>query len=781
MRMVPILFTEAAKRGTFWRLRTTEYILANWEELKTTYPRHFLSILTAVFKYVSSNEELLEVNKLLRRNHWSLLRYNAAFESIDQAAKKNIQWVASHYAEVAHWLKRDVAEFILDDQVLHGNATLSDLGNDTKNDDEADSLDIGASEAFEACGILDHQVTNSAIAKENNSDLDSDVAGLRDTVLNRGHSDRVGDSAGTATRVRDFSDTFRAKHNTDSHAVSATAASTGMSESHNRSIEASYLEAVDRHQRVGNNADESAVVKVPLVTGESPPKETDPFEAASRSYSSQSQESNAKKSATRGADTTFSSSVFSRVSTAEMAERNANFDAAIFKDSEQSARLSQYVKDEDYTDTSVTINDFDYILITKHYRDSHNALNVAKRAGSSENLNASRENKRMTERAASFFTGTHRHERAVKNGSAGVDVKMAKATINYNIDKGKKGRALSHFSTIHRGNTVLENLFAEENREQNSRVLKTLHSAPFNDQKSKNKANIERNGDAKKSPSVYLMNAPKTEAEVALNTDSRCFNSNSGSCKRERQRASNNSRVNGGAKSFKAEEWNTTKTNEDGRNSTFLPVYFNSYGINVDDNVNELKDYSHFTTSAGFSPSIVLLVRGNTSGVAVEHVNKVENCTVRTTHRTSEDSTKKFDEASSSALTNKRRMAPSMTPFTNSHEKIPRAPSSLTERITASTKESGDVRFTPNNEANSGINIRDTHNDVNGPANATKVAGAATISIIKKITDAKNATKDSSSAIVSSTDFTKPSKSPYASRVTEDVEKHSAKNIVPRS
>ncbi|XP_075548830.1 aminopeptidase N-like isoform X2 [Dermacentor variabilis] len=36
MRMVPILFTEAAKRGNFWRLRTTEYILANWEELKTT-------------------------------------------------------------------------------------------------------------------------------------------------------------------------------------------------------------------------------------------------------------------------------------------------------------------------------------------------------------------------------------------------------------------------------------------------------------------------------------------------------------------------------------------------------------------------------------------------------------------------------------------------------------------------------------------------------------------------------------------------------------------------
>ncbi|XP_065305334.1 uncharacterized protein [Dermacentor albipictus] len=775
VRMVPILFTEAAKRGNFWRLRTAEYILANWKELKIMYPRHFQGILTAVFKYISSSEELLEVSKLLKRNHWSLLRYNAVFENIDQTAKKNIQWVASHYAEVARWLKRDVAEFILDDQVLHGNATLSGLGNDTKNEDEADSLDIGASEAFEAGGILNHQVTNSAIAKENNSGLDSGVAGLGDTVLNRGHSDRVADSAGTATMVGDFSDTFRAKHNADSHVVSAIAASTGMSESHNRSIEASYLEAVDRHQRVGNNADESAVVEVPLVTGESPPKETDSFEAASRSYSSQSQESNATKSATRGPDTTFRSSVSSRVSTAEIAAKNAEFDAAIFKDSEQSPQLGEYVKDEDYTDTSVIVNDFDYMPITKHYRDSHNALEVAKRAGSSQNVNASRENKRMTERAASFLTATHRDERAVKDGSAGVDVNMAKASINYNIGKSKKGVALSRFSTIHRGNTVLENLFAEENREQNSRILKTLHSAPFNDQKSKNKADIERNGDAEKSPSVYLVNAPEIEAEVALNTDSRCMDSNSGSCKRERKHASNNSRENGGGKSFKAEEWNTTKTNEGSRNATFLPVYSNAYGIKVDDNVNELKDYSHFTTSAGFSPSIVLLVRGNTSGVTVEHVNKVGNGTVRTTHRTSEDSTKKYDEVSSSAFTNKSRMAPSMIPFTNSHDKIPRAPSSLTKRITASTKESGDVQFTPSNGANSGININDTHNDVSGTANATKVASAATISINKKITDAKSAAKDSSSTIASSTDFAKPSKSPPASRVTEGAEKHSAK------
>ncbi|KAH7945799.1 hypothetical protein HPB49_015709 [Dermacentor silvarum] len=1151
MRMVPLLFTEVAKRGNFWRLRTAEYILTNWKELKTTYPRHFQGILTSIFKYVSSNEELLEINKLLRRNRWSLLRYSAAFDKIDQAAKKNIQWVTSHYAEVARWLKRDVAEFILDDQVLHGNATLSGLGNDTKNEDETDSLDIGASEVYEARGIPDYRVTDGAIAKENNSGLDSDVAGLGDTLRKHGHSDRAGDFTGTATTMRDFGETFRAKHNTGSHEISVTAANAGMSESHNQSIEGSFSEAVHGHQSVVNNADDSAAIVVPLVTGQSMPKEDDSFEASSLSNTSQSQESNTTKSVTRDADTTFSSPVASRVSTAEIVAKNAKFDAAIFNDSGQDPQLAEYAKDEDYTDTSVTINDFDHILITEHFRDSHNALAEVKRAGSSRNLNGSRDvkNKRMAERAASFFTAAYRDEGAAKNGSPGVDVEMAKATaenfskkveffeisesyrnrsegsknktdirrgvditressiapqmnaaeiatkkaeseafflkdveenlgyskhaqnytdttitirnfddifltrhyidsrrsyvtaertgargnlngnsdasasvadrpsqgsenrmdadmprnssmvswvnipavaaekveslvagpkdreqnrrfserrdgytdtavtirnfddrllskhylnslldtvvadgigvrknhnnqsyasyiaafsrdksvakngsiraaakmpavtgeklakkggspkissqispsenrkskdrkdvgrdsdtrsnssvlslvsaagiatdeprldsvkpmneelntrymtdedytdttiilenfddrfltrhyidsqgasvvaegtgldgtINYSIDESIKGRATSHLSTIHRGDAILENFFAEENHGQNSGFLKMLRSTPFKDQKSKNKMDVERNGDAERSPSVYLVNSPKIKAEVGLNTDSRCLNSSSGSCKGEGQHASSNSLVNGGGKSFKAEERNTKNSNEDGRSATFLPIYSNADGIKVDDNVNERKDDSHFTTSAGFSPSMVLLLRGNTSGIAVEPVSKVANGTVRTTHRSSEESTKKCDEATGSALTIKPRMAPSMIPFTNSYGKVPRAPSSLTERITANTKESGDVRFTPNNEVNSDINVGNTHNNVSHTASATKVANAVTISIIKKITDPKNAPKSFSSTIASSTNVTKPSKSPSARHATEDVEKHSVK------
>ncbi|KAL3205467.1 hypothetical protein MRX96_040835 [Rhipicephalus microplus] len=36
MKMVPLLFTEVAKRGNFWRLRTTDYVIANWQSLKST-------------------------------------------------------------------------------------------------------------------------------------------------------------------------------------------------------------------------------------------------------------------------------------------------------------------------------------------------------------------------------------------------------------------------------------------------------------------------------------------------------------------------------------------------------------------------------------------------------------------------------------------------------------------------------------------------------------------------------------------------------------------------
>ncbi|XP_077561991.1 aminopeptidase N-like [Haemaphysalis longicornis] len=142
-KMVPLIFTEAVKRGKLGRRATTEYVLANWHDLKTRYPGHFEDILTSVFKHIPVYEELSRVNKLLRRHRSSLLRYDAAFREIDRAAKKNIAWVAAHYAEVSRWLKRDVAEFILDDQVLHGNSALNGtVGSAEIND--TDGVDVFA-------------------------------------------------------------------------------------------------------------------------------------------------------------------------------------------------------------------------------------------------------------------------------------------------------------------------------------------------------------------------------------------------------------------------------------------------------------------------------------------------------------------------------------------------------------------------------------------------------------------------------------------------------------
>lgn len=161
--MVPLIFAEAARHGKLWRARATEYVLTNWQQLKMTFPRRFQDILSSVFKYISSDDELSDVNMLLRRNRWSLLRYTSVFDSIEEAARKNMRWIDAHLSEVTRWLKRDVAEFILDDQVLHGNGTFSGVGNGTRDEEDAGSLDIREAEDHGEVGVFGGRLEDEAI------------------------------------------------------------------------------------------------------------------------------------------------------------------------------------------------------------------------------------------------------------------------------------------------------------------------------------------------------------------------------------------------------------------------------------------------------------------------------------------------------------------------------------------------------------------------------------------------------------------------------------------
>ncbi|KAL1422178.1 hypothetical protein MTO96_022390 [Rhipicephalus appendiculatus] len=151
---------------------------------KPILPEHQFTVFCTVIEdgdeaeWVALRTRLDHVNDgVERRNIILALGCTRDRSRLNQIAKKNMQWVASYYDEVARWLKRDVAEFILDDQVLHGNGTLSGLGNDTRNEEDPESLEVGTSEDFGARSIAEYRVTDGAITEENSPDLDSQVAG----------------------------------------------------------------------------------------------------------------------------------------------------------------------------------------------------------------------------------------------------------------------------------------------------------------------------------------------------------------------------------------------------------------------------------------------------------------------------------------------------------------------------------------------------------------------------------------------------------------------------
>ncbi|EEC12986.1 conserved hypothetical protein [Ixodes scapularis] len=63
------------------------------------------------------------VTDLFTEHGASLDAHKVALERIKESANRNVHWMMNHYAEVSRWLKRDVTEFILDDQVMRGNIT----------------------------------------------------------------------------------------------------------------------------------------------------------------------------------------------------------------------------------------------------------------------------------------------------------------------------------------------------------------------------------------------------------------------------------------------------------------------------------------------------------------------------------------------------------------------------------------------------------------------------------------------------------------------------------
>ncbi|XP_075749195.1 aminopeptidase Ey-like [Rhipicephalus microplus] len=413
MKMVPLLFTEVAKRGNFWRLRTADYVIANWQGLKSTYPRLFPGIIASVFKYVSSYEELSEVSNLVKRHRWSLLRYSGTFDKIHEIAKRNMKWVASYYDEVARWLKRDVAEFILDDQVLHGNGTLS--GNDTRNEEDSDNLEVGNSDDFETRDIPEHGVSDGDIAERNSSYSQE----LRDRPFNRDHNERVSKLSETTTGMN-YGNESLVKRNADSHEASDNADIIGTRWSLNRSIEASYLEAVQIQNDVRNGANESDAPVSP-VAEESSLNKIEPSESYSQGYAKQSRESNATKSVMTSANVT-SSAVSSQESATERLTRKKKLDNASFETAEQK-------RPEDvYTDTTRTIQDFEHVFITKNYRDSLDGLGASEPTMSSVNVSLNTRNGGVAEKAEIVFPCEYRDEGAAINERVGEGTRMDKET-----------------------------------------------------------------------------------------------------------------------------------------------------------------------------------------------------------------------------------------------------------------------------------------------------------------------------------------------------------------
>ncbi|KAH8024151.1 hypothetical protein HPB51_021772 [Rhipicephalus microplus] len=372
-------------------------------------------------RYSSERPNLcINVGNLLKRHRWSLLRYSGTFDKIHEIAKRNMKWVALYYDEVARWLKRDVAEFILDDQVLHGNGTLS--GNDTRNEEDSDNLEVGDSDDFETRDIPEHGVSDGDIAERNSSYSQE----LREGPFNRGHNERVSKLSETTTGMN-YGNESLVKRNADSREASANADNKGTSWSLNRSIEASYLEAAHIRNDVPNGANESDA-PVPLAAEESSLNEIESTESYSQGYAKQSRESNATKSVMTSANVTSSAVSYQESATERMTRKN-KLDNASFETVEQKQR-----PEDVYTDTTRTIQDFEHVFITKNYRDSPDGLEAGEPTMSSVNASLNTRNGGVTERAEIVFHGEYRDEGAAINERAREGTRMDKETAE-NVSK----------------------------------------------------------------------------------------------------------------------------------------------------------------------------------------------------------------------------------------------------------------------------------------------------------------------------------------------------------
>ncbi|CAN8014508.1 unnamed protein product [Ixodes persulcatus] len=143
MIAVPLIFEETSRRSTFGRAAASEFVLENSDALKVMYPEIFGDILVAVFSNINTMAELRKVTNLFKQHGASLDAHKAALERIKESANRNVHWVMNHYAEVSRWLKRDVTEFILDDQVMRGNITNNaTIGGDNVSDVFFEQIDF---------------------------------------------------------------------------------------------------------------------------------------------------------------------------------------------------------------------------------------------------------------------------------------------------------------------------------------------------------------------------------------------------------------------------------------------------------------------------------------------------------------------------------------------------------------------------------------------------------------------------------------------------------------
>ncbi|XP_064471591.1 aminopeptidase Ey-like [Ornithodoros turicata] len=119
--LVPRIFSEVTNRNSFGKTVAMDFLLDNWKSLKKLHPKRFTDILFAVFNNINTVTELSNVNSLYNEGTMVFKGVQLAFQRIERKAQTNIKWMSDHYDAIARWLKRDVTEFILDDQRLSSN------------------------------------------------------------------------------------------------------------------------------------------------------------------------------------------------------------------------------------------------------------------------------------------------------------------------------------------------------------------------------------------------------------------------------------------------------------------------------------------------------------------------------------------------------------------------------------------------------------------------------------------------------------------------------------